>query len=174
MAFWAELFHLLSTFLGMTLPPDPVVALSNKRPFHITILQFKLLLYVTNTSKQTLVKTWKTPNLSFRKAKHRVTQCMIHSKTEATLQDWVPTHFTIWQSWVDIYLPQSFDQSLLKPWPRLVSIPSGSIRCQLAHWDYYWTPCFPPPLPLSFLCSLLYCVIMLFNGKFCILILWSS
>ena len=104
-----------STLLHDTLLPDPSLALLNHINGDYTRAQVRLLLQLTTAAKQTIAKAWKTPKLHITEVKHRVTQAMIHSKTEAIVLDRVPRHDKIWSPWVENFLPPDFDATLPSP-----------------------------------------------------------
>lgn len=80
-------FYILSTLIGNSLAPDPVMALFNKKPPDITYLQLNLLLQVTTAVKQTIAKARKTPHLTVLETRNRVTRTMVHATIEAVLLD---------------------------------------------------------------------------------------
>lgn len=64
---------------------DPAVALLNSKPQAFTFSQLKLLLFATTAAKQTIAKALKSSSLCILAMKHRITQAMIHAKTEAVI-----------------------------------------------------------------------------------------
>lgn len=112
-SFWSEIFKILSTMFKVSLTPDPTVALLNSKPQTITHRQFKLLLFVTTAAKQTIANAWKLNTLCIMSVKQRVTQSMIHAKTEAILFDKISKFESLWKPWINHYLHPGLDSSLL-------------------------------------------------------------
>lgn len=96
-------------------PPDPTVALLNNKPQTLTQCQFTLLSYITMAAKQSIAKSWKSKTLCIVLVKHRITQAMIHAKTEAILLDKLSKFKSLWHPWIDHHLPPGFDCTLLLP-----------------------------------------------------------
>lgn len=92
-----------------TLLPDPTVALLNNKPQNLTHFQYKLQLYVTTAAKQSIAKAWKSSTLCIVLVKHRVTQAMIHAKTEAILLDKLSKFESLWLPWINHHSPPGFD-----------------------------------------------------------------
>ena len=63
------------------------IALLNIKPVYISYTQFRLFLQITTAAKQTIAKAWKTNTLMISKAKNRINQAMILSKSEAFPDD---------------------------------------------------------------------------------------
>lgn len=97
----------------ITLLPDPTVAILNNKPQTLTHCQFKLLLLVTTAAKLTIAKVWKSTILCIVSDKHRVTQAMIHTKTETILLAKLSKFEALWLPWIEHYLPPGLDCSLL-------------------------------------------------------------
>lgn len=112
--FWSEVFQILSTMFNATLPSDQTVALLNSKPQALTHCQFKLLLFVTTAGKQSIAKAWNLTSLSILSVKQRVTQAMIHAKTEAIFLDKVSKFKKLWNPWINHGLPPGFDCLLIK------------------------------------------------------------
>lgn len=79
--FWSEVFKILSNIFKITLPPNPTTALLNSKQHALSHRQFKLMLFVTTAVKQTIANAWKSDSLYILSDKNRVTQSMIHAKT---------------------------------------------------------------------------------------------
>lgn len=54
--FWTAIFHILSTLFNCPLNLNPAMTLLNKKTLEETRPQFKLLLQITDTEKQTITK----------------------------------------------------------------------------------------------------------------------
>lgn len=99
----------------MPLQPDPSIALLNIKPLEVSCLQFKFILQITTAAKQMIAKAWESPTLHTLEVKHRITRAMIHTKNEAVVLDRASKYESLWQPWVDHFLPSDFDSSLLLP-----------------------------------------------------------
>lgn len=76
-----------STLLKIPLHPDPSLVLLNIVTLDCTRARFHLLLQLMTAAKKTIARAWKSSKLFVLEVKNRLTQAMIHGKTEATIQD---------------------------------------------------------------------------------------
>lgn len=81
-----------STLINTGLDLDPSLVLLTQNTQDYTRAKFRLILQVMTAAKQTMAGAWKSPKLCIVETKHRHAQTIIHSKTEATIQDKVPKY----------------------------------------------------------------------------------
>lgn len=113
--FWTAIFCMASTLLKVPLDPNLFLVLLNHGTLDCARTRLCLLLQLMTAAKQTIAKAWKFPKLYVLEVKNRITQAMIHGTIKATIQDRIPQHLKIWQSWVEQFLALDFDESLLEP-----------------------------------------------------------
>lgn len=114
--FWKAIFTIASKMLGISITPDPAMALINRKPEFLTHNQFKLLIQLFTAAKQTLAKAWRSPSLIVEEVVNRMNVTMTQAKMVAIDNDSFVKFDKIWQPWISNYLPSTFNKEVLLPW----------------------------------------------------------
>lgn len=72
--FWPAVFSILTTMMGQEIPLKAEYAYLCIEPPDLFKVQFKLMIHVLTSAKQTFGRVWKTPTLSIAKTKSGITQ----------------------------------------------------------------------------------------------------
>lgn len=97
--FWNKIFSLIRKTIGFAIKQDPTIALLNCLIPKTSKPNQTLIWFILLGAKMTITRSWKSPTVSFRLAKQKITWIMMQEKISNTILDTLDKFKIIWEPW---------------------------------------------------------------------------
>lgn len=97
--FWIRCFWVLRKLMGLPIAQQPHLTLLNDLPPGWPRPMKHLVYFNLLASKITIAGAWKTPSVSFRQLKHKISWITIYEMVASIVNDWYSMFEWTWEPW---------------------------------------------------------------------------